>query len=183
MRARGLSLLLALLPACPGRAPLDPSDAGADGAVFVALPRDFEGFTAWRRVDLGDVTLAGHPPGPRVGYVYVPGPLVDGRYPVGTRIVKAITVDGAGGRVEYFAMAKRGGGFNPTGAREWEFFLLSLDAQGHTVIVSRGLAPSDGNSDPYAGIGLGCNTCHGAGGSLASDSILSPALQPGADGG
>jgi hypothetical protein len=50
---------------------------------------------------------------------------VNGKYPVGTMIVKHSS--NPGGTVEeYTAMAKRGNGFNPTGG-DWEWFMLNPD--------------------------------------------------------
>ena len=61
----------------------------------------------------------------------------------------------------FFAMVKRGGGYNAQGASGWEWFELQnlTDGSGGVQIVWRGLGPPAGEvygGDPNAG----CNTCH-----------------------
>jgi hypothetical protein len=146
--------------------------------VFIALDRDFATFRQWERVDLGDEQIAGHPAGH--AYAYLNQRTRDAAYPAGTMIVKAFEPSW-----ELFAMAKRGGGFNDKGARDWEFFRLKLVSD-TPVIVSRGIFAFDPDSD--GGVGYGstgsvldalCNSCHGTPESAATDHVLTPALRPG----
>lgn len=179
--ARVLLFALGALASCVGRAPV-PDAVSADGgasdapAVFVALARDFEGFESWRRFDLGSTAVGGHPPGERTGFLYLPGRLEGGRFPVGTRIVKRIRVDGAADTFEYLGMVKRGGGFNAEGATDWEFFLLERTPAG-VVILDRGTAPLADQSHLYAGVGAACNICHGRP-TDAYDHVISPSMRP-----
>jgi hypothetical protein len=154
--------------------------------TFIALDGDFAGFRGWRRVPLGDAPLVGHPPGPRFGYVSRDAGKGAMAYPLGTIIVKTVEPTAAPETWELFAMAKRGGGFNAEGARDWEFFRLRWVA-GAPHILSRGLNAIDpeadggggytGNlGDVFAGL---CNGCHGTKASAATDHVLSPALAPG----
>jgi hypothetical protein len=109
-------------------------------------------------------------------------------YPVGTMIVKTIEPPGAPATDwEVFAMAKRGGDFNPGGARNWEFLRLKiLPPNDVPHIVTRGLTaadPDDGGPGYFDQLGQDfinmCNGCHGTGDSARTDHVLSPALQPG----
>lgn len=147
--------------------------------VFVAMQDDFRGYATWPSRELGTTTLAGHPSGPR--RVYIRGAIRPGdtAWPVGTMLVKEIRVMESPQSWELFAMVKRGGGYNPDGAAGWEFFLLRLNSAGVPVLVSRGYAPSNGQFDPYTGLGMGCNGCHGHPDARAFDSILTPSLRPG----
>lgn len=154
------------------------SDPGT--SVFIAMDRDFAGFLQWRRVELGTVMLAGHPPGTRVAFVNTAQRPSGTEYPVGTIIVKAITQNSADtNQWAVIAMAKRGGDFNHDGARNWEFFTLRVQ-DGVVSIVERGLAPrTDGDGDPYGvTAGITCNTCHGSADARMVDSILTPELRP-----
>lgn len=155
--------------------------------VFIALDSDFASFRSWPSVALGSDPLPGHPPGPRFGYLNHAAPKGAKAYPVGTIIVKTIEPVGAPDTGwEIFAMGKRGGDFNPEGAKDWEFFRLKI--LGDTPhIVSRGLTAIDPDDDGGGGYfdQLGnafvnmCNGCHGTGDSAKTDHVLSPALQPG----
>jgi hypothetical protein len=166
-----------------GLAALGGCSQGHD-TTFIALDRDFIGFTNWRRSDLGSDPIAGHPSGPRFGYLNRPVAQGTTHYPLGPIIVKTIGSDPDPTTWEIFAMAKRGGDFNAEGARDWEFFRLRWVADG-PHIVSRGrtaVDPEDGGSG-YTGsldsaFGEMCNNCHGAQ-AAATDHVLSPLLQPG----
>lgn len=157
-----------------------------DARTFIALDGDFASFPTWERVPLGDAPLAGHPPGPRFGYLNHRAKKGATAYPLGTIVVKTVEPSAAPETWEIFAMAKRGGNFNPGGARDWEFFCLKVLA-GVPHIVSRGENAFDPDADggggylgdlPGAFAGL-CNGCHGTPASDATDHILSPLLQPG----
>ena len=156
------------------------------GNVFIALDSDFASFRSWPMVSLGSEPLPGHPPGPRYGYLSHAAPKGATAYPVGTMIVKTIEpLDMPATSWEVFAMAKRGGGFNPEGAKDWEFFRIKIE--GDTPhITSRGLTaidPDDGGAGYFDQLGNAfinmCNGCHGTKASAATDHVLSPLLQPG----
>ena len=182
---RGVALgVAALAMACAG--PPGPADMDASveaGQGYVALSRDFADYQSWQRYDLGYSEAKGHPAGNRVVYLSVPGPLVNGRFPIGTRMVKAITLNGTPTTVEYVGAVKRGGGFNGQGAVDWEFFLLRATDAGLGVLA-RGVNPSFGPGDNYGG-GANCNDCHAAPGTELNDYVLAPPVQPAAwaDGG
>ncbi|MCB8994263.1 MAG: hypothetical protein H6538_01505 [Bacteroidales bacterium] len=75
---------------------------------------------------------------------------VNGKYPIGTLIVKnSHNPDGTIN--EFTALAKRGNGFNPT-ANDWEFFMLSADGR---IMMDNG-APVRG-ANLMDGM---CITCH-----------------------
>jgi hypothetical protein len=162
--------------------------AGCDDkpSVFIALDSDFATFESWPSVMLGSEPLPGHPPGPRFGYLNRKAPKGAKQYPVGTVIVKAIEPPGAlDTGWEIFAMAKRGGNFNPEGALNWEFFRLKI-VDGAPHIVTRGLTaadPDDGGLGYFDQLGNDfvdmCNGCHGTKASVATDHVLSPLLQLG----
>lgn len=170
---RAIAMALCALGAGCGE-PTQASD------VFIAMDRDFADFLRWRRVDLGAISLAGHPPGTRVAFVNRALDATDSRYPLGSIIVKAITNNSEDtDRWAVIAMVKRGGGFNREGATDWEFF--TLRTQGGVVsIANRGIAPrSDGDGDPYGATDeIGCNACHGTPDARAVDSVLTPELRP-----
>lgn len=153
---------------------------GPTGPVFIALTSDFADYQTWERVKLGDGTvegLTGHPVGPRIGYRNMKP--VNGVYPVGAILLKVITTsDGE----EFFALSKRGGGFNGGGALDWEYLTLKTGSTGAPVVFTRGDNPADpdsavpnshGYGDPTA-TGVTCNRCHGVLGSERTDHVLSP---------
>lgn len=163
---------------------------GGSGQVKIALDSDFAPYTTWSSYYLGDQPVAGHPLGPRTGYLSTKVPAGSSSYPVGSIIVKEIQTLSSPDKTTWdlFAMVKRGGGFDQGGALDWEFFILKLDANDVPVIIDRGTNPADsvpdggvdhGYGDSTAG-GITCNACHGALGSEAHDHILSPLLYPGA---
>jgi hypothetical protein len=163
-----VAALLLLLPAC----------SGSPAPVFIALDRDFAPFRTWEQVDFGDDSIPGHPQGQSYGYIS--HRTKNRSYPVGTMIVKAFVPSWA-----LFAMAKRGGNFNPEGALDWEFFRLEL-VNDTPVIVSRGIFAYDPNDDGGVGYNAAgnvlnslCNGCHGTPASAATDHVLSPQLRPG----
>lgn len=167
------TLLGALLGAC-GPDATEPAEPG----TFIALDRDFQGFRGWTRYAIGSAPLEGHAEGPRFVYANRPVPAAGGVYPVGTILVKTVEVDDDPTHWEIFAMVKRGGTFNATGAAGWEYFRLRLVDATAAVIAGRGLAPTD-NGALYGPAGTGCNLCHGAT-VRGSDHVLSPPLVPGA---
>jgi hypothetical protein len=159
--------------------------AGAGGAVdsagaFVAEASDFDAFRSWPEVALGMGPNPADPPGPRFGFVK--NPPSSGVYPVGSIVVKAIERTPVAQDWDVLAMVKRGGWFNPSGARDWEYFLLRVGADEHVAILSRGIVLEDATPDGGASYGstgaIFCDGCHAARGAEAHDYILSPALQP-----
>ena len=97
--------------------------SGSQDKVFIALDGDFAPFLTWQSVDVPPNNLgAGHPGGPSVAYLSARAPAGAKKYPVGTMIVKAFESNPDQMQWDIFAMAKRGGGFDPEGALDWEFF-------------------------------------------------------------
>ena len=163
---------------------------GSPGQIKIALDSDFAPYTTWSSYYLGDQPVAGHPVGPRTGFLNQKAPPGATAYPVGTIIVKEIQTLSSTDKTTWdlFAMVKRGGNFDQGGALDWEFFILKLTADGVPTILDRGANPSDsvpdggvdhGYGDSTAG-GVTCNACHGGLGTDQTDHILSPLLQPGA---
>ncbi len=177
-----MNRLVAMIALCLAVASCDDKS----GPVFIALDSDFATFESWPMTALGSEPLAGHPTGPRFGYLNHPAPKGAKQYPVGTIIVKAIEQPGSPDTSwEIFAMAKRGGDFNAGGATNWEFFRLKI-VDGKPHIVTRGLTaadPDDGGAGYFDQLGNDfvdlCNSCHGTQASAATDHVLSPALQLG----
>ena len=152
MRGRlPLLALAAMLPACGAHSSRGSPDEDA-GPSFVATLGDFAGFPAWESFDGG--TNAGDmlDGGIRTIYLNKPRPLDSRIFPLGTILVK--TTQGA----QTFAMAKRGGGFNPL-VDDWEWFEIAPNADGSIRIVWRGQGPPStfvyGNT-----VATGCNGCH-----------------------
>jgi hypothetical protein len=147
-------LLVALLAAgCGG--PKEPDDAGpvdAGPPAFVATQGDFAGFTTWEAFDGGSQAGDSLDGGQRVLYLNKPPPHGSLSFPVGTIVVK--TTAGA----QTFAMAKRGGGFNPE-LDGWEWFEIAAGSGDTIQIVWRGTGPS--GMFAYANMpATGCTDCH-----------------------
>lgn len=159
---------------------LDPALAGGNGATFIALERDFQSFLSWPRTQVGDAEIVGgHAAGPR--FAYVSAPPVAGKFPVGAMIAKTVEV-GDPSTWSIHAKAKRGGGFNPSGTINWEWFELRIVASNDVTILWRGAQPpKDHGYESLPGLGAttamdgDCNTCHAN--SSATDYVLSPVLQ------
>ncbi|HVZ87525.1 MAG TPA: hypothetical protein VHG72_11190 [Polyangia bacterium] len=164
-----------------------------DSSIFVATVADFDGFHDWMNwpampastlppIDGGDGVDAGptgggdagsvHPT-PLTVYINQPPPHGSTSFPVGTVVVKETSAGALTSRT-IFAMAKRGGDFNPAGAVNWEWFELSNNADGTVNINWRGVEPS-GSMDPYASNPNVCNECHLK--AAANDDVWSSALQ------
>lgn len=159
----------ALLAGCGG----GEADPTTGGGVFVAFPRDFDGFRGWTSFELGadqddGVTVAGN----RKAYLNKIPPTGSTSFPVGTVIVKTIGEETAMPG-QTFAMAKRGEPFNAMGAVGWEWFELTEIAGAPPAIRWRGVTPPAG--EMYAGIAGGaCNVCHAMG--SANDFVPSAEL-------
>jgi hypothetical protein len=160
----GLAAAMALA-AC-GQA--QANDVGDDAAAapgsgeFVAYTADFDGYRGWSHITVFDDGGAGspvHAPTTLVEYINrsSPGPHAD--FPVGTILVKE-SASGDPDTRQAFAMTRRGGTFNPSGAAGWEWFELQNTGDAGTLtILWRGVAPPAG--EVYAGnVNGDCNTCH-----------------------
>jgi hypothetical protein len=166
---------------------------GGDGGVFVAFASDFNGFHDWPGkafpaepspnlppVDAGGVgpdggaTDGGVHPLPETEYWKIPSPITGNEFPLRTIIVKETNEADPTAR-QVFALVKRGGDFNPTGAVDWEWFELKNVADGSVVINWHGYGPPSGSADIYGGNPAVCNTCHLK--AAANDYVWSAALQ------
>ncbi len=162
-------LALLALVACGKTAPA--TDA-AD--TFIAFSSTFTDFRQWTSFhDDGPVDDGTYPPdvlGPRTQYINnLPGHGLT-EFPVGTVIVEARE----SGTMKIFAAVKRGGGYNASGAKNWEWFELAEGASDVTI-TWRGVGPPVG--DMYGGDPTGgCNSCHQTCGA-ANDYVCSPELQ------
>jgi len=142
--------------------------------VFLAFAADFRGYRGWRSADVTGTAPPGsvHPDETLTEYVDPVPPHGSSEFPVGTKVVKEPT--GAGAGPIFFAMVKRGGGYNAGGAAGWEWFELQRadDGGGGVVIDWRGVGPPIGETyggDPTSG----CNVCHVA---CGNDAVCAPAL-------
>lgn len=176
MRLRSAVTVLALaLLGCGDEGP------APEPGLFIALSEQFRDFRAWPRVAISAEVDVPDPALPFFAYANRPPPAAGERYPVGTILVHTVEVTDDPTTWEVFAMAKRGGGYNASGARDWEYFRLGFARGNVPVIVSRGFAPTDsGSYGAGMGAGAGCNACHAAEGAAANDYVLSRQLRPGA---
>lgn len=168
-----LRALIALLPAslllsgCGGEEPSTEIDAGVP-QVFIALSRDFEGYGSWKRFDLvATDSKDPHMAGARTVFINKLPPPGATEFPIGTIILKRIE------GLETYAMVKRGGDFNPNGAKNWEWFGFENLEGGALKQEWRGT-----NGDNYGGPNetrRSCNTCHVA--AVGNDFVQSPALK------
>jgi hypothetical protein len=146
------------------------------GSTFIALDTTFKNFRSWPSFPSdGPVDDGTFPPdvlGPRTQYINCVPPHGATEFPVGTMIAEIRQT----GKI--FAAAKRGGGFNSTGAINWEWFELEIDDTNNLAPVHifwRGFGPPIG--DTYGGDATGgCNSCHKACGAN-NDFACSPKLQ------
>ncbi len=164
-----LSLIVVAACGSPEAPPSAPVEAARD--PFIAFATDFEGYDKWERMfipgaELDDPIHGGD----RSIFVNKRPPKGTRKFPVGTIIVKRMEKPGG----QIFAMVKRGGGFNPDGAVDWEWFRI-VDVNGAIGIAWRGMGPPDGES--YGGAAGGvCNGCHFAG--KDDDWVRYPGLVP-----
>jgi len=138
----------------------DAGDAGAPDE-FVPNETTFNGFHDWPTAAAtapGDASDGLHGVGPLEVYWNHSPPHGSTSFPVGTIIVKESEEADPTQRI-VFAMVKRGGGFNAAGARGWEWFSLSNNADGTVMPLWGGLAAPIGQT--YANQPIGdCNGCH-----------------------
>jgi hypothetical protein len=143
--------------------PAATSDSGVLGPP--PLASDFSCFRNWSSTpgvgppgapDPSGVTDGGIHAGPMTTFINMKPPHGSTSFPVGTIIVKEQN-DPPLTQRQIFAMVKRGGGFNPNGAVNWEFFeLQNIDSCNVSIVWSR--IPI--NSDPYASNPEVCDDCH-----------------------
>jgi hypothetical protein len=164
-RAAG-ALLLPLLAGC-GNTPSHSTSADG-GETFIAVTGSFADYKTWPSYDGGTNVLDSVPVDtPRIMYLNEPPAHGSKSFPVGTIIVK--TAEGG----QTFAMVKRGGDFNYTGSRGWEWFEIADSAEGKPVIIWRGTAPPSGQT--YGGVPTAsCNACHAQ--SVANDYVSGSVL-------
>lgn len=171
------ALFVALVAAGCGSSPA--SDSGGSSseirAPFVAFGDDFAPFRTWPATPaVADGIPAGiHGNlGPMTVYRNHAPPAGATEYPVGTILVKE-TQEASPAARKVFAMVKRGGDFNDTGARGWEWFELQNADDGTPFVLWRGLGPPAGET--YGGdANGGCNSCHA--GAKSDDYVWTTAL-------
>jgi hypothetical protein len=163
-----------LVVACASSGGDSSADGGNGSGVFIAFGSDFQNFHSWQSFDVTKDAAPGtiHPDAMLIEYLNRAPPSGSATFPVGTIIVKEGTDGDVIGR-QYFAMVKRGGDENLSGAVGWEWFELRNLPDGTVGIVWRGVGPPAGEvygGDPNAG----CNTCHVA---CGNDSVCAKAVQ------
>jgi hypothetical protein len=144
-----------------------PANGSPAPGTFVAFASDFSGFHAWSSTPGVGPPGAPQPPSGADGGVHV-GPLTtyinqnpphgSTSFPVETIIVKEPDSPPLIER-QIFAMVKRGGGYNSSGATDWEWFELRNADETNVTIVWRGVGPPSGEA--YASTPTLCNDCHG----------------------
>jgi hypothetical protein len=136
-------------------------DAGAP-SEFIAYASSFDGFHSWSSANATTADDAGdglHGLGPLRVYWNQKPPHGSTSFPVGTIIVKESEQTDVTQRT-VFAMVKRGGGYNASGAAGWEWYSLLDNADGSVTILWNLTAPPPGET--YANQAIGdCNGCHG----------------------
>ncbi len=152
-------------------------------SAFIALQSNFLDFRSWPSASLGKGDHL-HPESAGEKRIYInalPKPGQD-TFPVGTIIVKTVAPNTNMTSWQVHAMAKRGAGFNASGAFEWQFFELALDKSGDVTLLWGGEHAPDGESYRTAIVAADgseeileqdCNDCHR---SAANDAVLSKVL-------
>jgi hypothetical protein len=174
--ARGLAAVVALTAVGCSAGPTAP---GADDSeLFIAQPSSFSGFCSWKSApatttdnDAGDGI---HGLGPLTVYWNQSPPHGATSFPNGTIIVKADENADPTQRI-IFAMVKRGGDFNATGAVGWDWYSLQQTTAACDMIdvLWSGTVAPQGES--YAGTPVGnCNDCHTK---TSNDAVWDSALQ------
>jgi hypothetical protein len=167
LRSLGCLALLALAANSCGASP----GASSTRVPFIAFASDFASFRSWSNNTVTNTVQVSvvHVSGTRTVYINQPPAADATTFPVGTLIVKETFADG-----KIYARAKRGGGFNSTGALDWEWFELQETSNNDIVIQWHGFGPPSG-ADMYGGDANGaCNDCHVA--AKSNDYVLSPWL-------
>jgi hypothetical protein len=145
----------------------------SDADTFLAFATTFAGYRNWSHAAAtADGAPSGvHTNGPMTVYWNELPPHGGVEFPVGTTIVKE--TDPGVSPAQIFAMVKRGGGYNSTGARGWEWFELQSPDSDSVIILWRGVGPPNGET--YGGDPTTCNTCHAQ--AVGNDFVWSTALQ------
>ena len=148
-------------------------DLGGDAGSYLAFASNFVGYRSWSHaVATADGAPSGvHTNGPMTVYWNKTPPHGSVEFPVGTIIVKE--TDPGVTPAQIFAMVKRGGGYNSSGAHDWEWFELQAPDDDTVLILWRGVGPPNGET--YGGDPTTCNNCHSQ--AAANDFVWSTALQ------
>jgi len=153
-----LPLLFVAIAAAVAACGSSGGDAPPDDAnTFLAFASTFQDYRSWESFTLSSDAIANspHTSGQRVVYLKPRPPHGATSFPLATVIVKEFA-----DQAKIFAMVKRGGDFNATGAHGWEWFELTRADSGAVAISWRGVGPPAGEQyggDPNGG----CNGCHG----------------------
>ena len=151
----------AIAAACSSGAGDDPSSGASASGCFVAFNPAFDGFRTWTSFHFdgaADDDAGVHVSGPRTEYINHAPPHGSAEFPVGTVIVKEVgAADPNPANHHLFAMAKRGCGFDASGAVGWEWMEID-ETPGGGAIRWRGFGPPSGEN--YGGDVNGCNGCH-----------------------
>ncbi len=170
MGALALASALALAPV--GCSSAEPSVGADAGGTFTAYQADFQTYRAWQSFTFEGKAVPDSPhavAGVRTEYINHLPPKGATAFPVGTIIVKVLDDDPA---LQTFAMVKVGGGYNPDGAKDWEWYELLNDADESVTIRWNGAIAPQG--DPYASSPVSCNDCHSQ--AASTDYVQSGAL-------
>lgn len=158
----------------PASSPTDTPPMNSDG-VFIAFASDFAGYHDWNQAPAtapaGAPSDSLHVSGAMSLYWNASPPPRSTSFPMGTIVVKESGP--VANPMRTFAMVKRGGGFNASGARDWEWFELSRLADGSPFVVWHGFGPPSG-TEAYGGDPTVCNTCHAI--AASNDYVWSEAL-------
>lgn len=147
--------------------------------TFVAQERDFQTFQTWQSflVDADGTQSGAHMGGKVTAYVNTLPPKGSTTYPVGSMIVKTIET-GDPTKWNIHSMVKRGGDFNLSGAKGWEYIELQYNTNNVAVILWRGEAPPLNHGyealTPAGTITMKCNDCHAT--SKDTDYVMTPDL-------
>ena len=164
-----LLIVLAALAACSSSS--DGSGTCTEVPVFNSSFANYHSWTSYS-FDSPAIPDSPHTSGPRREYLSQKPPHGSTSFPVGTIIVKEIGEPPAS-QDSVFAMVKVGCDYNPgdsndTGAPNWEWYELQVDATNTASILWDGPAPPPGMT--YSG--FACNPCHA--GAKANDYVQTP---------
>lgn len=151
MLARGADLMGGACNACHSKA---MDDAGMDytftkPSEYLANLESFTGYKSWTPIGVNTGNSPANGGAHNTSSIRTTykkqgsvSPYFEaGEYPVGTTIVKELTLDG--NITQLYGMVKRGGNFNPDHG-DWQWFLINTDLSGVTDL----------------GVGAGCTGCH-----------------------
>jgi hypothetical protein len=158
-----------------------PDDPVEDAGTWAPVPSDCENYESWTSFDLGgDDAGAGGADAcahlldvPRTAYINKTPPHGSTEFPVGTMIIKEIKTTPDPSTWQVFAMAKRGGGFDPgSGCVGWEWYGLDApDGGGGCHFQWSGTQPTA--NEAYASCGP-CASCHSS--AQSNDCVIAPEL-------